>query len=378
MARSKPWYKTWSTWLSRPDLARLDLGQVGAWWKLYALAHQCGAGGRLVNDAGRGFTLDEMCQSLHLVGAVDIKCFKKMVDKQLSTGSLRWDGNILIVAHYVDEQEAAAPVAPGPRGGAGIKGSKEALRQRVARWRREHPKQKTPAHPLHAPLPLEPLPQEENTDKLLGSKSTINKRKRKSVTPLHAGEKEPVQIQTGNGLSVTAGEKVSGNARENVGILRASEANVTDDVTDSNGSVTDVKLPGDPVLKEMTRLYTENIGELPHGGLVIEDMIDFTKNYKGDVRWIKMAFKEALTRNKRNLRYILSILENWQEQGGPDGRPGQEWQRILKAEQGDRSGADRRDSQAAKPGEPPPADWRKEWKVKRSGPGAAAGGEDQQ
>lgn len=91
--------------------------------------------------------------------------------------------------------------------------------------------------------------------------------------------------------------------------------------------VTEKSLQASPALVEITKLYEENIGQLPRGGVVIEDMIDFAENFRGEVKWIRLAFKEALGRSKRQWRYIRSILERWQEEGGPDGRAKEELER---------------------------------------------------
>ena len=105
---------------------------------------------------------------------------------------------------------------------------------------------------------------------------------------------------------------------------------------------------GDQVLAEISRLYTENIGELPAGGILIEDMIDFANNFRGDLVWIKAAFREAIGLQKRNWRYIQAILERWQMQGGPDGRAQQELRRESEREGGAHPGDTQKSVKPAK------------------------------
>jgi len=71
----------------------------------------------------------------------------------------------------------------------------------------------------------------------------------------------------------------------------------------------------DYVCAQIVTLFEDNIGQLP--GIVGDDIREFCDSFNGDVSWVKPAFKEALSRNKRNWKYIRAILENWQDEGGP-------------------------------------------------------------
>lgn len=62
-------------------------------------------------------------------------------------------------------------------------------------------------------------------------------------------------------------------------------------------------------------LYEENIGLLTP--MVAEELKEAEKLYPD--AWIREAFKEAVSLNKRSLRYIIRILENWQREGKDDG-----------------------------------------------------------
>jgi DNA replication protein len=62
-------------------------------------------------------------------------------------------------------------------------------------------------------------------------------------------------------------------------------------------------------------LYEQNIGMLTP--MIADELRDAEKNYPPD--WIRDAVKEAVLHNKRNIRYITKILENWSVEGRSDG-----------------------------------------------------------
>jgi DNA replication protein len=63
-------------------------------------------------------------------------------------------------------------------------------------------------------------------------------------------------------------------------------------------------------------LYEQNIGMLTP--MIAEELRDAEKNYPE--QWINDAFREAVSLNKRSLRYVLRILERWRAQGKDGGR----------------------------------------------------------
>jgi DNA replication protein len=65
-------------------------------------------------------------------------------------------------------------------------------------------------------------------------------------------------------------------------------------------------------------LYEENIGILTP--IIAEQLKEAEKEYPHD--WIKNAFKEAVTANKRNWKYIARILERWAVEGKDNGKIG--------------------------------------------------------
>ena len=75
-----------------------------------------------------------------------------------------------------------------------------------------------------------------------------------------------------------------------------------------------VPVPTEP-LPDVFTLYEQNIGMLTP--MIADELRDAEKNYPAD--WIRDAVKEAVLHNKRNIKYILKILENWSVEGRGDG-----------------------------------------------------------
>jgi DnaD/phage-associated family protein len=77
--------------------------------------------------------------------------------------------------------------------------------------------------------------------------------------------------------------------------------------------------PTVPVLTEelpdIFTLYEQNIGMLTP--MIADELRDAEKLYPLD--WIRDAIKEAVSYNKRNIKYIAKILENWSVEGRNDG-----------------------------------------------------------
>ena len=64
-------------------------------------------------------------------------------------------------------------------------------------------------------------------------------------------------------------------------------------------------------LPDIFTLYEENIGMLTP--MVAEELREAEKLYPEE--WIRDSVKEAVLNNKRNIKYILKILENWAAKG---------------------------------------------------------------
>jgi DNA replication protein len=72
------------------------------------------------------------------------------------------------------------------------------------------------------------------------------------------------------------------------------------------------------------KLFEDNVGVLMTP-LIADELRDMEKLYPED--WIRDAIKEAVLHNKRNIKYIAKILENWSVEGRSDGT----YQRDIKA-----------------------------------------------
>lgn len=92
------------------------------------------------------------------------------------------------------------------------------------------------------------------------------------------------------------------------------------------GKVPEVSLLPDRCVKsekpaELTnifRLYEQNIGLLTP--MIADELREAEKLYPWE--WIESAFREAVTLNKRNWKYISRILERWAAEGKDDGKIG--------------------------------------------------------
>jgi len=73
-------------------------------------------------------------------------------------------------------------------------------------------------------------------------------------------------------------------------------------------------VPPDEV-PDIFTLYEENIGILTP--MIADELSEAEKLYPAE--WINDAVKEAVLYNKRNIKYILKILENWAAEGKNDG-----------------------------------------------------------
>jgi DNA replication protein len=68
-------------------------------------------------------------------------------------------------------------------------------------------------------------------------------------------------------------------------------------------------------LPDIFTLYEQNVGMLTP--MIADELRDAEKFYPPD--WIRDAIKEAVLHNKRNIKYIAKILENWSVEGRSDG-----------------------------------------------------------
>jgi len=269
MANPKPWLKMWAEWPNDPKMVKLNLAEIGAWWELVTLAHNCNNAGRITTGNGRALTIKEILKTCRVNTPVDSRSFRYMIDKMTEDESLHWESDTLVVTNYVSRQEQVPSE------------SKEAVRERVRKWRKIQ-KEKG-ALPLDNPPPLEREGEGEGDVEGNG------------VTPVTSKETSG----SDSGVSVTGNTLPQGLDK----FPRALDKGLMSDYKDTN-------------MLLLSRLYEENIGPLKPA--LREEFNDFIDDFRGPETWIQLAFKVALSYNKRSWRYIRTILEDWEEKGGPD------------------------------------------------------------
>jgi len=91
----------------------------------------------------------------------------------------------------------------------------------------------------------------------------------------------------------------------------------------------------DILLAEISKLYSENIGFIKPA--LADELREFCGRFTGPVSWVKPAFKEAIKRNKKSWHYVSTILEDWEEKGGPDDGDGRRNDRVKSTNNAARS-----------------------------------------
>jgi len=107
-----------------------------------------------------------------------------------------------------------------------------------------------------------------------------------------------------------------GNGRQAVAKIASSELKLSGLKAGAPVNVPAEELP------DIFTLYEQNIGMLTP--MIADELRDAEKLYPGD--WIRDAIKEAALHNKRSIKYIVKILENWSVEGRSDGT----YQRDIK------------------------------------------------
>jgi len=156
MPRDKPWLKMWTDWLGDIKMDRLSLAEQGAWWRLISLCHECQhkdenkkLDGALV-VAGSPLSLSEIMKALKISEEADKTVFNQMLEKMTTSGSLKWDSDILYVLHYEERQRAATDTKEARR-----------ERQRELREAKKREAEKNPSPPLNNIRDIEEEGEEE-------------------------------------------------------------------------------------------------------------------------------------------------------------------------------------------------------------------------
>ena len=394
MAREKPWLKLWVDSLLGLKSLDLSLAETGAWWKLYAFGHYLGQSGRLTRENNRPYALPAIMEALRITKRADMATFQHMVDKQLDSGLLRWEGQVLAITGYDDEQ-SRAPSA-----------QKEAVRDRVQRWRAAQKDESVTDSPLPdaAPQPqsVPGTPETGNGNvtgvtalpSVLSSVSALEDLSfdsflstcREVVSSIihHTRDTQSQHDQIlawlaeyGGGAGFKVGKEYSvpegridlvwlvgdevvagfevdhrtpkAKSMVKLGgldapwkciILRSErEAFVEEQgiqVIELTGELS-AGVTEQALVAELSRCYEADIGLL--SGTTRELFEEFLEEYHGPVGWIAEAFKEAVKYGHRNWAYIRKILMNWQEQGRRDESHGRQTKRDETPERDPLAGA---------------------------------------
>ena len=245
MPRSRPWFKHWSKARHSTKLLSLGLAERGAWWNLVELGHDCDADGALVKADGSPLSVEEMMINCHIQSQKDEYAFRGMIEKLVNMGGLHWNSNRTLVITNYTEYQSLAPSS-----------TKEAVRERVRRFRESKHVTENLLPPLTTPIPTTTTRTEAEAE----------------------AECNGVTSVTCNSLSVTP----------------------------------------EAIFEEICRLHEKNIGKIVP--IFAENAWAFAQNFTGPVNWIHDAFSEAAAYNRVNWAYIRAILNRWSKEGKGSGK----------------------------------------------------------
>ena len=142
------------------------------------------------------------------------------------------------------------------------------------------------------------------------------------------GSPHRVRVESALALAVERGTLVSGTVQLDDGEERIYMLNTEADrsalaaISKTDLSPTqllaDEPWEGTKERPNIFALYEDNVGIL--SPMMADELRDAEQVYPAP--WIEDAFREAVTQNKRNWRYIARILERWEREGRGNGEPG--------------------------------------------------------
>ena len=178
---------------------------------------------------------------------------------------------------------------------------------------------KTTLHVMAVLYRKKGFPRYVSFQELLGDDSLIKGIKVEAQSPETTLQKALEKAVERGTLLLLAMEKAG--ATGDVYLLNtASNRQVVEKIENGELELTGLKASGKKhvppqELPDIFTLYEENIGILTH--MVADELREAEKLYPKE--WINDAVKEAVLYNKRNIKYILKILENWAAEGKSDG-----------------------------------------------------------
>ena len=124
-------------------------------------------------------------------------------------------------------------------------------------------------------------------------------------------------VERGSILSVSVSDGSSGEVyflNDDAGRRAVAKINAAELKLPGLKTVAQVPVQAE-VPPDIFTLYEQNIGMLTP--MIADELRDAEKLYPPD--WIRDAIKESVLHNKRNIKYINKILENWSVEGRGDG-----------------------------------------------------------
>jgi DnaD/phage-associated family protein len=178
---------------------------------------------------------------------------------------------------------------------------------------------KTTLHALSMLYRKKGYPACVSRQELLANESLMKGLKNKDESPELTLQKSLEKAVVRGTLLSVAVEK--DGASEDIYLLKtASNRQAVEKIQSGELEIAGLKTSGEKYVPpeevpDIFTLYEQNIGMLTP--MIADELREAEKLYPAE--WINDAVKEAVLYNKRNIKYILKILENWAAEGKSDG-----------------------------------------------------------
>lgn len=247
------WFRFYSDTIKDPKIRRLSLAHRWLWVAILSLAKESPEPGRLLLSQDVPVTPEDLSDS----ASIPMKQVTSGLEILESQRMVHYEGNIIVVTHWDDRQFTSD-------------GSNERVKRHRAKKR--------------------------NDDVTLHDRYSNN-----DVTPPETEYRE----QSTETEKDPKDEEIS---NLQIHITRAQTAAAVETVGKPSLSSLD------PVFGQVAKAYeSEGFGMLSE--TVQEQLVLLNDEFGSD--WTLLAMKEAVLQNKRRLRYVLAILQNWRADGGP-------------------------------------------------------------
>ena len=178
---------------------------------------------------------------------------------------------------------------------------------------------KTTLHVLAKLYRKKGYPRYVSLQELLGDESLMSGLKAEGESP-EVALQNALEKAVGRGTLLSLAMEKDGSSGDVYFLNTASDRQVIEKIENGELELTGLKtadrkyVPPEE-LPDIFTIYEDNIGILTP--MVADELREAEKLYPRD--WISDSIKEAVLYNKRNIKYILKILENWAAEGKSDG-----------------------------------------------------------